>query len=170
MPRILRQLAPISIAISFTLLCLALKENFPFSHYPMYSNFEDQTYYVWLADREGKPIPSQTVTYMRLGKIKKVYNSGLLAVREDLGKKPGSKPRKRDLTIEQRRGPGVDTLRWIYENCHPEAQQYLRDASPIRLYQVDVRIDGNRVIEDPSELVGELSLGQPQSSAYYSNR
>ena len=52
----LRQFAPISVAIGVTIVCLVVKENFPFTHYPMYSNFEDQTYYVWLADGEGEPI------------------------------------------------------------------------------------------------------------------
>ena len=164
---ILSKLAPVSIAVAFTAICLVVKENFPFSHYPMYSNFEDETYYVWLADSEGEPIAAQNVTYMRLGKIKKVYNTGLLAVREEIGKELGKKPRKRDLTIEQRRGPGVDTLRWIYENSHPEAQRVLRDASPIRLYQVDVRMDGNRIVEDPPELVGELALHKPVAAAHF---
>ena len=157
---ILRQFAPISVAVGVTVACLIAKENFPFSHYPMYSNFEDQTYYVWLADGDDQPIPAQKVTYLRLGRIKKIYNGGLLEVREQIGKEIGKKPRKRDLTIAQRRAPGDETLRWIYDNSRPEAQEVLRDSCPLRLYQVDVRIEGNKVVEDPKELVGELDSAQ----------
>jgi hypothetical protein len=161
---LLRQLAPISVAIGLTVACLIVKENFPFTHYPMYSNFEDQTYYVWLANHEDQAIPVQKVTYNRLGRIKKIYNTGLQAVRDEVGAATGEKPRKRDLSSAQRRGPGDTTLRWIYENSRPEAQQILRDAAPLRLYQVDIRIEGNQVIEDPRELVGELSAEQLTAS------
>ena len=157
---LLRQLAPISVAIGLTIVCLAVKENFPFTHYPMYSNFEDQTYYVWLAGGDGAPIPVEKLTYNRLGRIKKIYNSGLQEVRDEIGRAEGKKPRKRELTLTQRRGPGDETLRWIYQNSRPAAQQSLLDAAPLRLYQVDVRIEGNRVVEDPRKLVGELSAEQ----------
>jgi hypothetical protein len=157
---LLRQLAPISVAIALTITCLVVKENFPFTHYPMYSNFEDQTYYVWLADGQGEPIPAQKLTYNRLGRIKKIYNTGLQEVREEAGEQTGKKPRKRDLTLQQRRPPGDETLRWIYTNSRPEAQRVLRESAPLRLYQVDVRIEGNQVVEDPAELVGELSAEQ----------
>jgi hypothetical protein len=164
MTALLRQLAPISVAIALTIACLIAKENFPFTHYPMYSNFEDQTYYVWLGDRDGEPIPAQKLTYNRLGRIKKIYNTYLQDVREQVGKETGKKPRKRDLTLEQRRPPGDETLRWIYANSRPEAQKVLRESAPLRLYQVDVRIEGNQVVEDPAELVGELAAEQLPTS------
>ena len=152
------------MAIGLTIVCLVVKENFPFTHYPMYSNFEDQTYYVWLGDKDGNPIPAQKVTYNRLGRIKKIYNSGLQEVRDQLGKETGKKPRKRDLTLDQRRPPGDQALRWIYANSRPAAQKVLSESAPLRLYQVDVRIEGNQVVEDPAELVGELSQEQLTTS------
>ena len=85
-------------------------------------------------------------------------------MREKAGKKTGKRPRKRDLTIDQRRDPGELTLRWIYANSRPEAQAVLRDSAPLRLYQVDVRIEGNQVVEDPAELVGELTAEQLPTS------
>ena len=161
---LLRQLAPISVAIGLTITCLAVRENFPFTHYPMYSNFEDQTYYVWLADHEDQPIPVEKLTYNRLGRIKKIYNSGLQEVRDEVGAKTGEKPRKRDLTPAQRRPSGESTLHWIYENSRPAAQETLRGAAPLRLYQVNIRIENNRVVEDPPQLVGELSAEQLSGS------
>jgi hypothetical protein len=38
------------------LLCLVLQENYPFSHFPMYSSFASHTYLIYLADAEGQPI------------------------------------------------------------------------------------------------------------------
>jgi hypothetical protein len=36
-----------------TLLCLVLRENYPFSHFPMFSSFSSRTYYIYLADAQG---------------------------------------------------------------------------------------------------------------------
>ena len=82
----------------------------------------------------------------------------------EIGKTAGKKPRKRDLTVHQRRRPAEETLRWIYANSRPAAQEALLKAAPLRLYQVDVRIEGNQVVEDPAELVGELSAEQLAAS------
>ena len=41
------------------LLCLVLRENYPFSHFPMYSSFSNQTYFLYLTDAAGRPISSQ---------------------------------------------------------------------------------------------------------------
>lgn len=154
---ILRQIAPLSGGILITLLCLLLKENFPFTHYPMYSNFEDQTYYVWLGDGEGEPIPIQNTTGIRLGRIKKIYNTGLLEAREQAGAKFGKKPRKRHLSPAQRRAPAEQTLRWIYDSSSPQARTALRAAAPLSLYHVDIRIEENRVVETTPLRVGQLS-------------
>lgn len=38
------------------LLGLSLRENYPFSHYPMYSSFSRRTYYIYLADANGRAL------------------------------------------------------------------------------------------------------------------
>lgn len=42
-----------------TVLCLALRENYPFSNFPMYSSFSHRTYYVYLTDARGDPIKTR---------------------------------------------------------------------------------------------------------------
>lgn len=36
-----------------TLLCLVLRENYPFSHFPMFSSFSSRSYYIYLTDGMG---------------------------------------------------------------------------------------------------------------------
>ena len=38
------------------LLCLTLRENYPFSNFPMYSSFANHDYHVYLASRDGHPL------------------------------------------------------------------------------------------------------------------
>jgi hypothetical protein len=42
-----------------TLLCLVLRENYPFSHFPMYSSFSRSTYFLYLADEKGAPLSTK---------------------------------------------------------------------------------------------------------------
>lgn len=56
----------------FCALSLVLKENFPFSHYPMYSDPDPISAYYHLEDAEGKVLPLTQLTGVRgpnLGKI-----------------------------------------------------------------------------------------------------
>jgi hypothetical protein len=39
-----------------TILCLGLRENYPFSNFPMYSSFSHRTYYLYLTDAKGAAI------------------------------------------------------------------------------------------------------------------
>jgi hypothetical protein len=41
------------------LLCLSLRENYPFSNFPMYSSFSRRTYYLYLADAKGQPLQTR---------------------------------------------------------------------------------------------------------------
>ncbi len=42
-----------------TLLCLVLRENYPFSHFPMFSSFSRKTYFLHLADAHGAPLKTR---------------------------------------------------------------------------------------------------------------
>ena len=39
-----------------TLLGLGLRENYPFSHFPMFSSFSNRTYFIHLADADGRAL------------------------------------------------------------------------------------------------------------------
>ena len=42
-----------------TALCLILRENYPFSNFPMYSSFNNHTYYLYLADAGGEALQTR---------------------------------------------------------------------------------------------------------------
>ncbi len=156
--RLVRQIAPLSAGIALTALCLALKENFPFTHYPMYSNFSDQTFYVWLADSQGEPIAVQTLTGLRTGRIKKVYDKEIDKVRAAIRDRTGSAPRDRELTAAQRRIAGDPTLRWLYGASPPAARAALAAAAPLQLFQVDITLADGEVRESEPVLVGRIDV------------
>ncbi len=42
-----------------TALCLVLRENYPFSNFPMYSSFNNHTYYLYLTDAQGEALQTR---------------------------------------------------------------------------------------------------------------
>lgn len=63
-----------TIFFTLTLLCLALGENYPFSNYPMYSDFTPRSYYIYLADAEGRPVAT-TRFGLTTPRLKKIFES-----------------------------------------------------------------------------------------------
>jgi len=56
-----------------TVLCLALGENYPFSNFPMYSSFNNRTYYLYLTDAQGQAIKTRRFGLSSSG-LKKIFD------------------------------------------------------------------------------------------------
>jgi hypothetical protein len=56
-----------------TVLCLALRENYPFSNFPMYSSFNNRTYYLYLTDAQGNAIKTRRFGLSSSG-LKKIFD------------------------------------------------------------------------------------------------
>ena len=55
------------------LLCLLLRESYPFSNFPMYSSFSRQTYYLYLTDADGQPLKTPEFGLPASG-LKKIFD------------------------------------------------------------------------------------------------
>ena len=113
---------------------MAMRDNYPFSHYPMYASFSDHTYYVFVAGKDDQPLPLKKVTSIgiRTSKLKKSYNRDIDRKRKELGK------RTRHLTVEERREAGEQALAQIYRNCDQASRKQLEKLAPIKLFHVDI--------------------------------
>ncbi len=56
-----------------TVLCLVLRENYPFSHFPMYSSFSNETYFLYLTDAAGQPIATSRLG-LSSSTLKKIFD------------------------------------------------------------------------------------------------
>ena len=57
-----------------TILCLIIRENYPFSNFPMYSSFAKSSYYIYLADAQGRPLATSRFGLTTPG-VKKIFDS-----------------------------------------------------------------------------------------------
>jgi hypothetical protein len=65
------------VLLTFTMLCLVIGEQYPFSSFPMYSSFSHYAYYIYLADRFDRPIAAQLKLGVSTARMKKIYDSQL---------------------------------------------------------------------------------------------
>jgi hypothetical protein len=64
----------LTVFLTITLLCLILRENYPFSDFRMYSGFGRKSYVIYLADAAGRPLPTNRFG-LASSTLKKIFNS-----------------------------------------------------------------------------------------------
>ncbi len=64
---------PLTTLAIFVAVSLIFKENYPFSHFPMYSSPTAPRAYYMVTDAEGRPLPISTLTGVTLPKIGKMH-------------------------------------------------------------------------------------------------
>ena len=147
-----RWLAPLAAFFGIVIGCLALEEEYPFSHFPMYSKFPPHSYYVYIADGEGEPLPLQSMTHIVTSRLKKPFDRMLRDVSKEVGTK------KSQLSPEQSEGAGEETLRQLYENSPDFGQTALREASPVRLYKAKIVMVDGEITEPAPEFIAEVDF------------
>jgi hypothetical protein len=137
-----------------TVLVVALfviKEQFPFSNFPMYSNFDSEADVVFIADQNGKALPMDDIFRSGSSTAKKAY-------KKELGKL--TKIDKRDskqATQPERAKAGAIVLGDWYGNMKRE--RLPQGTTAIRLYRrtFELRPDG-KLADDTPELLAEKPL------------
>lgn len=139
--RSIYRIIPLKVMLVLVIWCSVVQENYPFSHFPMYSKFLPSTYYVYLADKNGDSIPMLSLTGMLTSLLKKIHKH-----EERLHKKKIDK-RISDFTWEDRREPGEAALRFVFANLSPEARKKLAPYRPLRLRYVHLARENAQIME-----------------------
>lgn len=132
-------------------------EWFPFSNFPMYSNFEKTAYYVYITDLEDQPLPMAKL-FAVPSAVKKAYDQKLKAwvkVLKEQAVARGDKYRKRivEMDGEECRPAGDAALKQLVESLSD--QTALTQYPGFRLYQMDITLE-DRKITKRAKLVGEF--------------
>lgn len=140
------KISPITTLALYTIFSLILKENYPFSNYPMYSNPSPERPYYTVADGNGQALPIQTKTGITCPKIGKIYRKKA----EELAKKLDI--RAVDLKPDQVQIIGME----IFAQLRHEAEK-LKQPMPGRLQLVKTYIsyENGKVVETPNVIAQE---------------
>lgn len=134
-------------------------EWYPFSNFPMYSNFEKQAYYVYITDKNDQPVAMYPTFGNWPSGIKKMYDGKLKEVVNDLKAKANNqgttyKTKIVNMTSEECRPAGDATLKQLVESSR--TQDEIKKHTGFRLYQMDITLNKEGNIVKKTKLVGEL--------------
>ncbi len=124
-----------------------IKEQFPFSNFPMYSNFDNEADVVFVADQTGAPLAMDDVFRSGSSTAKKAY-------KKELGKI--TKPTGRDSKVaspSERAAAGAVVLGDWHSNMRRD--RLPKGTTAIRLYRRTFELKDGRLADDTPELLAE---------------
>lgn len=71
---------PFRLCLLVTLALHLIEEEYPFSNFPMYSNFHNDAIVVWIGDQDGDPIATSHYFGLRCAAIKKILKARAKAI------------------------------------------------------------------------------------------
>ncbi|MGI9086125.1 MAG: hypothetical protein ACR2HH_00035 [Chthoniobacterales bacterium] len=116
-----------------TLACLLIREQFPFSNFPMYSSFSSHTFYIFVADAAGQPLAAATLTGTSTATWKKIYVSEMKKESERL------RLGKTKMTPAQEAVVGEKVLRQVRNLLAADQSVNLPDGLSLYEVAVDLR-------------------------------
>jgi hypothetical protein len=121
-----------------TLLCLGLRENYPFSNFPMFSSFYGHTYLLYLTDAQGTAVSSRRLG-LQTSALKKIFDTQR---RAEL-KKTSGPWKARGALVEHMAGEAL--LRYIDRqgSVQPQIRNLLHG---LRVQYVTIRLEGHDLV------------------------
>lgn len=143
---------PLKTFLVVLVLCGVVKDNFPFSHFPMYDHFPEHTFYVFVKDGRGGPIALESVTGMRTANFKKPYDKELNRIRKSLDK------RKLELSVAEREPAGRRALENLYQRAPEPVKRRLESLAPLQFYHADILMEAGVILQPEPERIAILPL------------
>ena len=121
-----------------TLLCLGLRENYPFSNFPMYSSFNSRTSLVYLTDAQGTPFSTMGFDLLN-STLNKIFYGWR---RAELKKTAGSSTARVALAEHT---AGEALLRYIdrHASVHPQIRSLLHG---LRVQHLTIRLEAHELV------------------------
>jgi hypothetical protein len=137
---------PLTALAIFVVTCLIIKENFPFSHFPMYARPSAERGYFVVTDGEGNPIPVGTLTGVTASQVGKAYRKKSKEVGREAAGVVGPSRADRDRTV------GME----IFQMLREQASKRGRDIpEKLQLHLVEIRFADGQIKEDKRVLFAE---------------
>ena len=146
-----KRLWPFLLVLALCGTSFFIGEQYPLTNFPMYKSFPDHTFYVYVGDKNGEPIPVKDLTGINTSKLKKPYNKEIDRVRKKL------KKRKLELSPAERQEAGVTALRTLYNNAPAAGRERLDELAPLQLFHVWIHSRDGKSVEDEPEKVASFS-------------
>ena len=140
--------SPIIVLAIYTALSLIIRENFPFSNFPMYSNPSADRMYYTISGPDGIGLPVQTLTGITSPKIGKIYRKKT----EEFANKTKIKPSA--FTPEQVGGIGLEIISYLRNEARNLGN--LEKMPPkLQINRIWISYEDGQIVERPSVIAQE---------------
>ena len=158
LPRI-RSLArhPLFFLWAFVIFSLVVRENYPFSHFPMYSSIAPETHYFYLTDGEDNKLGTKTNFGMSASNLKKKYHSFLTPLADQRSKESDTRIKASELPVSDQELCGQEIFDFLLPRGEKRGKWTRNKPAAIRLWRTDIRRKG-REIDERSRLIAEREL------------
>lgn len=133
--------SPITTLLIYCVLSVIIRENFPFSNFPMYSNPSPERFYYTISEADGKGLPVATLTGITSPKIGKIYRKKA----DELSKKIGVSPSK--FSPEQVQSLGLDILTFLRHEAENRKQTL---PAKLQINKITISYKDGKIIETPT--------------------
>lgn len=140
------KISPLSTLLIYCLLSVMIRENYPFSNFPMYSNPSPERMYYALADGDGKVLPIATLTGITSPKIGKIYRK----IVDERSRKLNINPSK--FTPEQVESIGLEILQQLRHEAETKKQTLPPKLQIIKTY---ISYKDGQIVETSNSIAKE---------------
>ena len=130
---------------------LVIKEQFPFSNFPMYSNFDSEADVVYIANQNGDPLAMDEVFRSGSSTAKKAYKKELGKLTKAAGNRDSN-----EANADERKAAGAIVLSDWHANIKPK--NVPSGTTAIRIYRRTFELKDGRLGDQTPELLAEKSL------------
>jgi hypothetical protein len=137
---------PLTALVIFVLVCLIAKENFPFSHFPMYSRPGAERGYFLVSDGGGQPIPIGSLTGISSSQVGKAYRKKS----RELGRQTNALSRQS--RVDRDRIVGIEIFQMLREQGAKRGKNL---PEKLQLHLVEIRFEDGEIKENKRVLFAE---------------
>lgn len=142
--------APFRHMTALVLALYVIKEEFPFSNFPMYSNFDTEADVIFVTDQAGQPVPMSKVFRTGSAATKKTYKAELSELCNPKGRDTN------DSTLEERQQAGAKVLGSLKKKIKPGSLP--KETTGLRFYRRTFVLEGSRLADREPERLAEVGL------------
>ena len=103
---------PIWVFLGITIVCLIVRENYPFTHNPMYANLPPRVRYYYVVDENGDNVPfSKAFGYSLIDLMRKIKDK-----RKLFAKEAGSKDDSEETVLKFEKQAVDPVMAWYFKN------------------------------------------------------
>ena len=147
------QRLPFRAMLCVVLFLFVVKERYPFSNFPMYSNLDAEADILYVTDQADQAVPMDAVFRTGSGTSKKMYKKELNALTKTTGRK------LEDATPEDRALAGRAVMGTLVERLRP--QKMPSGVTQLRLYRKTFRMEDTGLAHLEPERLAEVLVPTP---------